>query len=387
MYIYDLRNNILIHNINWGYTGEKDMDNRKTPALKYHLIEEELKQMILEEKIKPGEKMPSENVLTAKYGVSRQTVRKAISNLINEGFVYAIQGSGTYCSDASRFKKESKDIAVVMTYLSDYIFPKVISGIDSVLSENGYSIVLKNTNNSRTREIKCLEELIEKNIDGIIIEPSKSNVFCKHKYLYDKLDSFGIPYIFIQGSYSVMEDKPHVIMDDEKGAYLLTEHLISLGHRNILGVFKSDDTQGQNRHKGYAKALAKAGITYDPENVIWFYTEDRAVHPYTTLQKMIKSGKKVDAIVAYNDQIAFHLIKAIRELGLKVPEDISITGYDNSQTTDNTDITLTTIAHPQQELGKIAAEALLKMIRHEEVDKTIVIDPKLITGTSCQKKD
>ena len=84
------------------------MDNRKTPALKYHLIEEELKQMILEEKIKPGEKMPSENVLTAKYGVSRQTVRKAISNLINEGFVYAIQGSGTYCSDASRFKKESR---------------------------------------------------------------------------------------------------------------------------------------------------------------------------------------------------------------------------------------------------------------------------------------
>jgi GntR family transcriptional regulator of arabinose operon len=108
------------------------------------------------------------------------------------------------------------------------------------------------------------------------------------------------------------------------------------------------------------------------------------VHPYTTLQKMIKSGKKVDAIVAYNDQIAFHLIKAIRELGLKVPEDISITGYDNSQTASNTDITLTTIAHPQQELGKIAAEALLKMIRGEEVDKTIVIEPKLIVGNSCK---
>ena len=266
------------------------MENKKTTSLKYQQIEEELKQLILEDKIKPGEKMPSENILTAKYGVSRQTIRKAISNLESEGFVYAVQGSGTFCSDASRFKKESKDIAVVMTYLSDYIFPKVISGIDSVLSDNGYSIVLKNTNNSRTREIQCLEDLIEKNIDGIIIEPSKSNVFCKHKYLYDKLDSYGIPYIFIQGAYSVMEDKPHVIMDDEKGTYLLTEYLISLGHRNILGVFKSDDTQGQNRHKGYAKALADAGIPYNPEDVIWFYTEDRAVHPYTTLQKMIKRG-------------------------------------------------------------------------------------------------
>ena len=114
------------------------MNNKKSASLKYQQIEEELKQLILEEQIKPGEKMPSENILTAKYGVSRQTVRKAISNLINEGFVYAVQGSGTFCSDASRFKKDSKDIAVVMTYLSDYIFPKVISGIDSVLSENGY---------------------------------------------------------------------------------------------------------------------------------------------------------------------------------------------------------------------------------------------------------
>ncbi|RKM55836.1 GntR family transcriptional regulator [Butyrivibrio sp. X503] len=358
----------------------------RSGSLKYNQIEEELKALILEEKIKPGEKMPSENVLSKQYGVSRQTVRKAISDLVNEGFVYAVQGSGTYCSDASRFKKDSKDIAVVMTYLSDYIFPKVISGIDSVLSENGYSIVLKNTNNSRTREIKCLEELIEKNIDGIIVEPSKSNVFCKHKYLYDKLDKYGIPYIFIQGAYSVMEDKPHVIMDDEKGAYLLTGYLISQGHKNIIGVFKSDDTQGQNRHKGYAKALANAGLTYDPENVIWFYTEDRAVHPYTNLQKMIKSGKKVDAIVAYNDQIAFHLIKAIRELGLKVPQDISVTGYDNSQTAANTDITLTTIVHPQQELGKIAAQMLLKMIRGEEVEKRIVVEPELVIGNSCIKR-
>ncbi len=358
----------------------------RSGSLKYNQIEEELKALILEEKIKPGEKMPSENVLSKQYGVSRQTVRKAISDLVNEGFVYAVQGSGTYCSDASRFKKDSKDIAVVMTYLSDYIFPKVISGIDSVLSENGYSIVLKNTNNSRTREIKCLEELIEKNIDGIIIEPSKSNVFCKHKDLYDRLDKYGIPYIFIQGSYSVMEDKPHVIMDDEQGAYLLTGYLISQGHKNIIGVFKSDDTQGQNRHKGYAKALAKAGLTYDPENVIWFYTEDRAVHPYTNLQKMIKSGKKVDAIVAYNDQIAFHLIKAIRELGLKVPQDISITGYDNSQPAANTDITLTTIVHPQQELGKIAAQMLLKMIRGEEVEKRIVVEPELVIGNSCIKR-
>ncbi len=354
--------------------------------LKYTQIEEDIKKLILSEEIKPKDRIPSENVLAKQYGVSRQTVRKALSDLENEGYIYAVHGSGTYCSDASRFKKDSKDIAVVMTYLSDYIFPKVISGIDSVLAENGYSIVLKNTNNSRTREIKCLEELIEKNIDGIIIEPSKSNMFCKHRDLYNKLDKYGIPYIFIQGEYSVMSDKVHVLMDDERGAYLLTEYLIGLGHKNIIGVFKSDDTQGQNRHKGYAKALAEAGMAYDPENVIWFYTEDRAVHPYMNIQEMIGNGKSIDAIVAYNDQVAFHLIKAIREMGLRVPEDISITGYDNSQTSVNAGISLTTVAHPQDELGRIAAVMLLSMIKGEEVDKRVVMEPEIIIGNSCKDR-
>jgi len=366
------------------------MKNLESGKHKYYQIEEDIKNLILSEEIKPNDKLPSENKLSEQYGVSRQTVRKALSDLEAEGFVYAVHGSGTYCSDAARFKKDSKNIAVVMTYLSDYIFPKVISGIDTVLSDNGYSIMLKNTGNSRSREIQCLEELIHKNIDGIIIEPSKSNLFCKHKNLYDKLDEYGIPYVFIQGEYSVMKDKYHVLMDDEKGGYLLTKYLIDLGHRNIVGVFKSDDTQGQNRHKGYAKALSDAGIAYDPENVIWFYTEDRAIHSYTSLQNIIREGRKIDAIVAYNDQLAFHLIKAINEMGLKVPEDISVTGYDNLQVniegvSGASGLSLTTIAHPKEELGKRAAEMLLSLIRGEDVDKRIVMEPELIIGNSCKK--
>ncbi|MCR5214921.1 MAG: GntR family transcriptional regulator [Eubacterium sp.] len=363
------------------------MRTKEGAVLKYHQIEEDLKDLILREEIRPGDKLPSENKLVIKYNVSRQTVRKALANLEKDGYIYAVHGSGTFCSDGVKMKKESKDIAVVMTYLSDYIFPKVINGIDSVLSCNDYSIVLKHTNNSRAREVQCLEEILQKNIDGVIIEPSKSNMFCRHKNLYDKLDEYGVPYIFIQGEYSIMEDKVHVLLDDERGGYLLTKYLIELGHKEILGVFKSDDTQGQNRHKGYVKALLEAGIPYNPENVIWFYTEDRAVHPYNHIQSMIKNGKKIDAIVAYNDQLAMHIIKALREMGVKVPEDISITGYDNSQMATSTGVRLTTIVHPQEELGRMAAELLMKMIKGEEVQKRVIIEPELIVGNSCKKRE
>ena len=216
--------------------------------LKYYDLMEDLRKQIVSGKIKPGEKLPSENELSGTYQVSRQTVRKALQILQNEGYIYAEHGRGTFCSEMARRTGETKNIAVVTTYLSDYIFPRVIQGIDKVLTENGYSILLKNTRNSRNMEAKCLEELLQKGIDGLIIEPSKSQIFCKHINLYQTLDEYRIPYVFIQGSYAQLAEKPHILLDDCLGGYLVTKYLISLGHHHIIGVFKADDTQGQQRH-------------------------------------------------------------------------------------------------------------------------------------------
>ena len=359
-------------------------ENRET---KYSNIETELRNLVFSEDCRPGDKLPSENELARQYGVSRQTVRKALESLEREGYIYAVHGSGRYVSERTIHRKQSKNIAVVMTYLSDYIFPKVIGGIDEVLSSNGYDLILKHTNNSRHGEITCLTELLEKDIDGIIIEPSKSNMYCRHTELFEKLEKYEIPYVFIQGEYEAMAEKPHVLLDDEKGSFLLTDYLIRCGHREIYGIFKSDDSQGQKRHNGYAKALAQAGIPYDPSRVIWFYTEDRKVHPYTSLQKIVRDGRPMDAVVCYNDQIARHMIRALREVGKRVPEDISVTGYDNSDSALTEGQQLTTVVHPQEDLGRLAADMLLHLIRGEETEKRIVIEPVLVEGDTVRKKN
>ena len=357
--------------------------------LKYYDLMEDLHKQILEGEIKPGEKLPSENELSAKYGVSRQTVRKALQILQSEGYIYAEHGRGTFCSEMMRHTKKSKNIAVVTTYLSDYIFPRVIQGIDEVLTEHGYSILLKNTRNSKSLEAKCLEELLQKDIDGLIIEPSKSQIFCKHINLYQMLDQYEIPYVFIQGSYVQMKNKPHILMDDCRGGYLLTEYLISLGHRDIVGVFKADDTQGQERHKGYVQALQNAGIAYDPDKVVWFYTEDRKTHPYEKIKQMAREREKLffDAIVSYNDQVAIDIMRALEEEGLSCPDDVSVTGYDNSYLSMTCKVPLTTVAHPQEKLGNMAAELLLKLIKEgnrEDEAHQIIIEPKLVIRASCK---
>ena len=325
--------------------------------LKYYKMHHDLQEQIRLGELRSGDRVPSENQLAAAYQVSRQTVRKALAILEQEGYIYAVHGKGTFVSERVRPEHKSHNIAVVTTYLSDYIFPRVIQGIDEVLTAQGYSILLKNTRNSRSQEARCLEELLQKDIDGVIIEPSKSQISCRHLHLYERLEEYGIPYVFIQGCFDQMEDKPQVLMDDCRGGHLITKYLLDTGHRDIAGVFKADDIQGQNRHRGYVQALQEAGVLYDPDKVIWFHTEDRKVHPQEGIRR------------------------------IRVPEDISVTGYDNSYMAIGGGFQLTTIVHPQEKLGEMAAQLLLSLLHGESLgpeERKILIQPELVVGnTTC----
>lgn len=355
---------------------------------KYYLLMEQIKGEILSGKILPGQKLLSENQYAERYSMSRHTVRKALGILEQQGYIEAFHGKGTYCSEQMRHRKISRNIAVVTTYISDYIFPRLIQGMDRVLGENGYSIILKNTGNSRQREARCLEELLKKDIDGLIIEPSKSELSCKHISLYQALDRYEIPYVFIQGLYAEMQDKPHILMDDAMGGYLAASYLLKLGHKRIAGFFKADDMQGIERHKGYVKALQEAGLSYDPENVVWYHTEDRKMKPAIMLRLMEKGGRLPDGIVCYNDQIAAMLMEELGRLGHSVPEDVSVTGFDDSLYAQRGD-GITTVAHPQEKLGEMAAELLLEKINGIPKEKSRIpelIQPKLIVRGSCRDR-
>lgn len=361
-----------------------------TGKSKYYIVMESLKNLISDGTIKVGDRLPSENELVEEFSVSRHTIRKALSILEAEGYIEARHGKGTFCIERLKNKKGSRNIAVVTTYISDYIFPLLIQGIDKVLTKEGYSIILKNTANSQKNEAKALEDIMTKNIDGLIIEPSKSEIFCRHMHQYEQLDEMGIPYVFLQGTYPQMKDKPNIIMDDVKGGYLLTKYLIEQGHKNIVGIFKIDDNQGVARQKGFIKALSEEGISYDPDMVILFHTEDRAKKPAEIIRQFIKDKKKMDAIVCYNDQIALEVYRVLEAAGVKVPEDISLTGYDDSFIAENGPVKLTTVGHPKQEMGEMIAELLLEKINGvPETDSKVqrVIEPKLIIRKSCRKRD
>ena len=233
-----------------------------------------------------------------------------------------------------------------------------------------------------------LAELVKKNIDGLIIEPSKTQIAYKNRGVFSMLDRYNIPYVFVQGVYHGMEDVPYVILDDEKGGYQITKHLIELGHTRIAGIFKADDRQGLMRHNGYVRALKEAGIWYDPSLIIWFHTEDARALPIESIVEQVEQ-EKVDSIVCYNDMTAMTVINALEEKGYRVPDDVSVTGFDDSDFASNFKVPLTTMRHPQRGLGETAAELLVKLMKGEKLEDDrmhMVMESELIVRESTKRR-
>ncbi|SHF63878.1 transcriptional regulator, GntR family [Caldanaerobius fijiensis DSM 17918] len=359
---------------------------------KYQQLKEYVIEYIIKENLNAHDPVFTENELVNKFNVSRHTVRKALDELENEGWIYRKQGAGTFCADRSAVKSvDSNNIAVITTYINDYIFPRIIRGIDQVLSKEGYTILLYNTNNRIEREIDILENVLTKNIRGIIIEPTKSALPHINLNYFQEFKRKGIPYIFINSYYDELKPS-YVIQDDEAGGFIATEHLIELGHRNIVGIFKSDDNQGLNRYKGYIKALRKHGVRIKEDNIIWYTTEEMKTKPPQMAARIFKEeDEKPTAIVCYNDQIAMWVIEALRNSGLSIPDDVSIVGFDDSDYAVLSDVKLTSVIHPKEEMGREAARILFKLIdmgnKAFEEPINICIKPELKVRTSTKKID
>ena len=350
---------------------------------KYYKLKEYLRDEMLSGKIMPGDKIPSENTLAEQFTLSRHTVRKSIALLVNEGLLYTEHGRGTFSSGALRKSRDSKNIGVITTYISEYIFPQMIHGIDEVLSKSGFSIILKNTGNDCQREAACLKDILGKDIAGLIVEPTRSALYTANIKYFETLDRYGIPYVFIHGCYEQLGQKPCILLDDAGGMYELVLHLAKTGHRNIYGLFKADDVQGLNRHKGFVKALSECGLAYEPEKVIWFHTEDRATKPFATLKGLLSGGNQMDAIACYNDEVAYHTVELLIGMGRRVPEDISVTGFDDSYLAEACPVKLTTARHPKQELGREAAALVLELISGNLTSPEVrIIKPELVLRNS-----
>ncbi len=310
-----------------------------------------------------GDRLPSENELTEITGYSRQTVRQAIGLLEKEGFASRIRGSGTYVGSLVPYRPATHNIAVVTTYIGEYIFPAILHGIEAVLSKNGYTPMLSATHNRVDNERKILVDFLQKPIDGLIVEGTKTALPNPNIDLYIHFEKIGIPVVFINGFYPELKKTIYVVADDRTGGRMVCEELLKKGHKQIAGIFKSDDIQGHRRYAGYTGALHEAGISIQDDNVMWYTTENRDCLIATLTMQILQD---CTAVVCYNDEVALQVLKVLQENRVDVPRQIELVSFDNSTLAKISGVKFLSLTNPKERLGQLAAEKLLNILQYKK---------------------
>ncbi|MFD1392300.1 GntR family transcriptional regulator [Lacticaseibacillus jixianensis] len=327
-----------------------------------------LKEAILAGRYAVGEKLPTERMLLQQFAITRYGLRQALKALVAEGLVRAVQGSGFYVADPhhkQRKQAAQKIVGVITTHLADYIFPPIISGIDSVVSAAGYGLMLSNTHNEFENERRSLIRMMDTGVAGLIIEPTRSAMANPNLALYRRIALAGIPVVFINAGYTGLTDFPTLTVDDAGGERQLIEALLRQGHRQILGLFQIDDQQGVDRMQGFVQAYQARQPAVATGNVMLYQSGDRLADLKARVLAVATGERRPTAIACYNDQLAIRVITWLGEVGLKVPGDISLVGFDDYEMSRYSRPALTTVVHPKRRMGEAAGQAVLKAIAHD----------------------
>ncbi len=344
---------------------------KKKGLIKYKTLYGDIAEQIDSCEMSVGDKLLTESQLCKKYEVSRQTVRMALGALENSGYITRIKGKGSFIKKDTSVKRV-KTIGVCLSFLDSYIFPEVLQGIEAVLAREGYGIDLRNGHNKVGNEREFLLRALEMNLAGIIVEGIKSALPNPNEDIYRELKNKKVPIVFVHNHYQNV--KCHAVELDDAGLmFEATEILIKARHRKIGGIFKFDDRQGQQRYLGFAKALLRNGLEVDESKMFWYDSvsltscDARNSKIFDDFASM--AADCCTAVACYSDYIAVQVINRLKALGKRIPQDISVIGFDHSEVTKSVGMMLVSANHPKDEMGKSAAERLISLIKNPQALK------------------
>lgn len=334
---------------------------------KYETLSKQLTEQIVRNLEQGITALPTEAKLSVIYGVSRQTVRAALALLKQKGLIESRQGSGYYATGLSPVSSENR-IPVLVASSQEYIYPRLLADIRTALNENGYRLDVLSTDNHSNIERMHLLSLLENPPRGLIVEGTKSALPTPNLDLYNRLKAAGTRLLFLHSCYSALSSEICIKDDNYYGGYLLAEHLTSLGHTHIAGLFKLDDAQGPERYLGAACCLRDLGLTLADKNVGWFFSDNLEAlekkQDTRFLALYIKEQlSDCTAVICYNDEIAYWLAKELSYAGIRVPKDLSIVCFDNSYLSDLSKVRITTLSHRPHEMGQRVAETMIQLLK------------------------
>mgnify|MGYP001485598435 FL=1 len=276
--------------------------------------------------------------------------------------------------------RETLTVGVVVSDVTNPFFTSIVRAIEDEVLKQGYSIILCDTDEKPEREQAYLRLLMGRRVDGLIVAPSSGNA----DLLRSAIES-GLPVVLLDRSIPGLTADV-VLSDNESGAFDAVSYLIGMGHRRI-GIIagRLEVSTGADRMAGYVRAIRTHGIPAD-ESLIEVAKFKRDI-AYDKTMKMLNRAEPPTALFVCNNVMTAGTMAALKAAGKKVPEDISVIGFDDSEWAALMDPPLTVVAQPIVELGTRAAQTLMRRISRGRVKtpRAVVLKPELILRDSCAR--
>jgi DNA-binding LacI/PurR family transcriptional regulator len=254
----------------------------------------------------------------------------------------------------------------------------VALGIEQAANEHGYSVFLANSNAEPERERRMVQTFAEQRVDGIVVTSSRVGA----SYL-PLLAELMVPIVLVNDQYPG-EFVHSVMIENIEGSRAATEHLIALGHRRIAYVGdRSGYHSDTERLEGYKQALVQAGIAFDSKLAVRGNSTAEAA--MDAVNSLLALEQPPTAICCYNDMTALGAVRAVQARGWHVPEDVSVTGFDDLFFAAYLQPPLTTVRQPMRRMGELAMENLLRLMSGEQSVPHVRVESKLIVRGSTGK--
>lgn len=318
--------------------------------------------------------------ISEKVGVTESTVSRVLNGIpkasqeTREEILRVAREMGYNRNQIARslVTKETNTIGLIISDLSNTYFARVAGGIEEIASKYGFSLILSTTGGREQEELKYINLMQEKRVDGLLFASGRMPESCKQA-----LKKINIPIVVV--AREIGEDLPSVHINNIEESYRAVEYLIEAGHRQLAMISGTltDKESGAYRLQGFKQALKDHGLDYKEELVV--EGDFKLESGYRAMQKILKysseSEAPITAVFTASDEMGVGAIKAIKASGREVPSDISVIGFDNNIISLATDPELTTISQPEEKLGYKAMEMLYKIMQGEELDQQRIYLP------------
>ena len=280
-------------------------------------------------------------------------------------------------------RRRTNYIGLIIPDITNIFFSNLVRGVQDVCEKHGYSVLVVNSDDSQGKEGRYLKLLYSRRVDGVILTVAgyREKKFPEEELFLLKKMKIVLIDREINGMVA-----PIVKVNNFTGAYSAVKYLLAMGHKKIMYLAGIEGTRtNQEREKGYLSALKKAHINWKKEMTADFRLDTAYQKIMHYWLKLKNSDELPTAIFAANDLMAIGALKAFTQIKIRVPEDISIIGFDNIPFSDCTYPPLTTIAQPTYQMGQKAVETLLRLIDKKKIKKSVEFETKLIERDSVSR--